>query len=66
MGWKGRRRKNVILTIIREHFRAKRMARNVLKEMTIPQAVHYLAGDEINRPGRKRAAQWAGKARAGR
>lgn len=56
----------MILTIILEHFRAKRMARNVLKEMTIPQAVHYLAGDEINRPGRKRAAQWAGKARAGR
>lgn len=52
----------MILSAIREYRRQKRKAKNVLAELTIPQAVHYLAADRINRPGRRRAARWAGTA----
>ena len=50
----------MILSAIREYRRQKRKAKNVLAELTIPQAVHYLAADRINRPGKRRAARWAG------
>lgn len=56
----------MIRFLIREYWADRKKARNVLGEMTIPQAVHYLAGDEINRPGCKRAARWAKIHRAGR
>lgn len=46
---------------IRERRMARRMARDVLRHMESPCAVHYLAADKINRPGRKRAARWVKK-----
>ena len=44
---------------IRERRMARRMARDVLRHMESPCAVHYLAADKINRPGKRRAARWA-------
>ena len=49
----------MILSDIREAQEQRRKARNVLRELTIPQAVHYLAADQITRPGKRRAARWA-------
>jgi hypothetical protein len=49
----------MILSAIREAQEQRRKARNVLRELTIPQAVHYLAADQITRPGKRRAARWA-------
>ena len=51
----------MILSAIREAQEQRRKARNVLRELTIPQAVHYLAADQITRPGKRRAARWATK-----
>lgn len=51
----------MILSAIREAHEQRRKARNVFRELTIPQAVHYLAADQITRPGKRRAARWATK-----
>ena len=51
----------MILSALREIREQKKKARNVLRELSIPQSIHYLAADRINRPGRRRAARWAGK-----
>lgn len=52
----------MILAELREYLKQRRKAKDVLSELCIPQAVHYLAADRINRPGRRRAARWAGTA----
>lgn len=44
---------------IREGRMDRKKARNVLRHMESPCAVHYLAADQINRPGKRRAARWA-------
>ena len=44
---------------LREGRMDRKRARNVLRYMGAPYTVHYLAADQINRPGRKRAARWA-------
>lgn len=49
----------MMLDDIREGRAQRKKARNVLSRLSIPQAVHYLARDEINRPHKKRAARWA-------
>ena len=51
----------IILSIIQEYREQKKKAKNVLRELSIPQSVHYMAADRINRPGRRRAARWAEK-----
>ena len=48
----------MIRFLIREAREEKKRAREALQYLSCPQAVHYLAGDEMTRPGRKRAAKW--------
>lgn len=50
----------MIFAELREFWHQRRKARNVLAKLTIPESVHYLAADRINRPGKRRAARWAG------
>lgn len=50
----------MIFAELREYWEQRRKAKDVLSELCIPQAVHYLAADRINRPGKRRAARWAG------
>lgn len=49
----------IILTAIREAREQRRKAREVLRHLEIPQAVSYLATDQMARPGKRRAARWA-------
>lgn len=51
----------MIWNLIREEREQKRKARQALRYMHYPSSIHYLAGDEINRPQRKRSAQWVQK-----
>lgn len=50
-----------MLSEIREARDQRRKAKDVLKELTIPEAICYLAADQMARPGRRRAARWATK-----
>lgn len=49
----------MILSAIREALEQKRKAREVFRHLSIPQAVCYLAADQMTRPGTRRAARWA-------
>lgn len=51
----------MIWHLIREEMEQKRKACQALRYMHYPSSICYLAGDEINRPQRKRSAQWAQK-----
>jgi hypothetical protein len=51
----------MILSAIHEELMQKKKARQALRYMHYPSSIHYLAGDEINRPQRKRSARWAYK-----
>lgn len=50
-----------MLADLKEARQQRRKARDVLKELTIPQAICYLAADQMTRPGYRRAARWATK-----
>lgn len=54
----------MILFLIREAREERKKAREALRYMHYPCSIHYLAHDEINRPGKKRAARWARSMRA--
>lgn len=49
----------MILSAIREALEQKRKAREAFQHLSIPQAVCYLAADQMTRPGTRRAARWA-------
>mgnify|MGYP003322853434 CR=1 FL=1 len=48
----------MIISALREERQQRKKAKEALRYMHYPSSINYLAGDEINRPGKKRAAQW--------